>query len=93
MEHLRELKEKLAIVLIVLGVAGIAAYVYAQLTSVSTRARLMPPGMSRFLTGDIPPMYERDWTVWLVWAIIGAILLGFGVYRLRRFRKARKPAA
>ena len=77
---------KAAKALIGLGVIGLALYTYAQLTSISVVWCIN----SAF--GDSPgyatPIYVRDWTVGLVWAIIGIILLGFGVYRLFRCRKA-----
>jgi hypothetical protein len=94
MEELRELKEELPVILVVLGVAGIAAYAYAQLTPLCYKVVgwAINTGF-----GDIPsyasPVYERDWTVWLVWALIGAVLLGFGVHRLRRSGRAGNGAA
>jgi len=84
---------KATITLIGVGVIGLAVYACAQLTSLSSR--LVGWGIN-FRFGESPgyatPIYVRDWTVGLVGAIIGAVLLGIGAYRLFRYRKARNPA-
>jgi hypothetical protein len=81
---------KVAKALIALGVIGLAAYGYAQLTSLSSRLVGWEIGLVRpgHPGGGATPIYVRDWTVGLVGAIIGIILLGIGVYRLFRYRKA-----
>jgi putative exporter of polyketide antibiotics len=71
---------KAAITLITLGVIGLMAYAYDQLTTVT---------IVFHIPGDATLGQERDWTIGLVWGIAGAILLGIGVYRLSRSRKAQ----
>jgi hypothetical protein len=92
-EELRELKEELPVILIVLGVAGIAAYAYAQLTPLCYKIVGWGMNMGHGYPSYASPIYERDWTVWLVWAIIGAILVGIGVHRLRTSGRAGNGAA
>jgi len=80
---------KVAKALIALGVIGFAVYACAQLTSLSSK--LVGWGINLGTSespGYATPIYVRDWTVGLVGAIIGIILLGIGVYRLFRYRKA-----
>jgi hypothetical protein len=74
--------------LITFGVIYLGLYAYAQLTSISV---VVVRDIHIDLMGigeDAAPRYVKDWTVGLVWGIIGAILLGIGVYRLRRYRRA-----
>jgi hypothetical protein len=82
---------KAAMALIAMGVAGFAVYAYVQLTSLSSEFVGYAIGSSADpeFPGSATPIYVRDWTVGLAGAIIGIILLGIGVYRLRRYRKSR----
>jgi hypothetical protein len=81
--------------LITFGVIGLVLYAYAQLTSISlVVVRDIHPHYFLYdYGGYAPPHYVRDWTVGLVWAMIGAILVGIGVHRLRRSGKAGNGAA
>ena len=74
------------VVLILLGAIGLGQYAYFQAT---------PLGYNyEYYTYNIPGVpYDmigvnvvRDWTVGLVGLIIGSILLGIGLYRLRQHR-------
>jgi hypothetical protein len=90
---------KVAKALIVVGVIGIAVYVYAQLTWARSEFVWYTGNIVTVVPGYYSPpdvglsgpfhVYVRDWTVGLAGAIIGAVLLGIGVRNLRRFRKAQ----
>jgi hypothetical protein len=68
---------KVAITLLVLGLAGLAQYIYFQFTPLAYNYDLYESGSMIHVTAT------RDWTIGLVGAILGAILLGVGIYRLR----------
>lgn len=78
------------IALIVLGVVGLAQYAYFQLFSnlaFNYEYELVIENVGGI---DVPMVHvitTRDWIVGLGGVVIGAILLGIGLYRLRR-RKA-----
>jgi len=69
---------KLAIALIILGAVGLGQYVYGQLTPLAYEYGGTVPGV-----GEV---WVRNWMAGLVGAIIGAIFLGIGIYRLRKAR-------
>ena len=81
---------KVATTLVVLGVTGLALYAYAQLTSLSSKfvGWAISSSAGPDYPGGATPIYVRNWTVGLVWAAVGGVLLGIGVYRLLRYRKA-----
>ena len=63
--------------MLVLGVAGVGQYVYFQLTPLAYNYDLYESG------GMIHVTATRDWTVGLAGAVVGAALLGLGIYRYR----------
>ena len=67
-----------AIALMILGVAGIGQYIYFQFTPLAYNYDLSKSGNMIHVTAT------RDWTVGLIGAVIGAILLGIGIYRHRQ---------
>ena len=77
---------KAAIVLVVLGVIGVAQYVYFQFTPLAYTYEYYTyymPGVPHEMIGV---NVTRDWGLGLVGAIVGAVLLGLGIYRFRRCR-------
>jgi len=81
---------RVAKALIAVGVMALAVYACAQSTSLSSR--FVGYAIGSYAGPDSPggatPIYVRDWTVGLAGAIIGVMLLGIGVYRLFRYRRA-----
>jgi len=65
---------KLGILAIVLGVLGIGGYINFQLSGQSLILHLTENGM---------PYGVRDWSMGLVLAIIGLVLIALGVYRIK----------
>ena len=82
---------KAMVVLIVLGVIGLGQYAYFQLftkLAFNYEYELVIENVGGI---EIPMVYSimtRDWLVGLGGAVIGAILLGIGIYRLKH-HKAR----
>jgi hypothetical protein len=66
---------KVAIALLILGIAGLAQYIYFQFTPLAYNYTLHESG------NLIQVIATRDWTVGLIGAVVGAILLGVGIYR------------
>jgi len=65
------------IALLIIGVAGLAQYIYFQFTPLAYNYDLYESGNLIHVTAT------RDWTVGLAGALVGAILLGVGIYRYR----------
>jgi len=77
---------KAAIVLVVLGIIGMGQYVYFQFTALAYTYeyyKYHEPGVPGEMIGV---NVIRDWGVGLAGAIVGAVLLGLGIYRFRRCR-------
>ena len=71
---------KVAITFLVLGIAGIAQYIYFQFTPLAFNYDVYQSDNLIHVTAT------RDWTVGLVGAVAGIVLLGLGVYRYRKSR-------
>lgn len=77
---------KRVIILIVLGVIGLAQYAYFQLftkLAFNHEYELVIENVGGIEVPMVHVIVTRDWIVGLGGAIIGAILLGIGIYRLR----------
>lgn len=68
---------KVVITLLILGVAGVGQYVYFQLTPLAYNYSVYESG------GLVHVIATRNWTVGLMGAVIGMVLLGLGIYRYR----------
>jgi len=72
-----------AIILIVLGIVGLGQYGYFQ----SSPLAYVIDGVVRENVGGYPVVVEiishRDWTVGIVGAIVGLMLVGWGIYKIR----------
>jgi len=82
---------KAMVVLIVLGVAGLGQYAYFQLftkLAFNYEYELVIENVGGIEIPMVHSIMTRDWLVGLGGAIIGAILLGIGIYRLKH-RKVR----
>lgn len=80
------MRTKVAIVLVVLGITGIGQYVYFQFTPLAYTYEYYTyyiPGVPYEMIGV---NMIRNWGVGLAGAIVGIMLLGIGIYRLRRCR-------
>lgn len=76
----------MARVLVVLGVIGLGQYVYFQLTPLGYKYEYYTYNMPGIPYDMIGVNVTRDWTVGLVGLIIGVVLLGVGLYRLRQYK-------
>ena len=79
---------KAMVVLIVLGIIGLAQYAYFQFTPLAYKYETVIIGQAPDGGNILSVIVTRDWLAGLGGAIIGAILLGIGIYRLKH-RKAR----
>ena len=82
---------KATITLIVLGAIGLGQYAYFQLftkLAFNYEYELVIENVGGIEVPMVHSIMTRDWLVGLGGAIIGAILLGIGIYRLKH-RKAR----
>jgi hypothetical protein len=81
---------KLGITLIILGSLGVLQYIYFQCTPLA----LNYGGVVTEKIGGVDVVTEiiwtRDWSVGIVGALIGAVILFFGVYRLMKTKKAER---
>ena len=68
---------KVTIALLILGIAGLAQYIYFQFTPLAYNHTFYESGGLTYMTTT------RDWTLGLIGAVVGAILLGVGIYRYR----------
>jgi len=66
---------KVAIALLILGIAGIVQYIYFQFTPLAYNYTLYESD------NLVHVIATRNWTVGLAGAVVGAILLGLGIYR------------
>jgi len=81
---------KLGITLIILGCLGVAQYIYFQFTPLAFNYGGV---VTEKIAGhDVVTeiIWVRDWSVGIVGALIGAVILFFGVYRLMKTKKAEK---
>ena len=79
---------KRTIALIVLGIIGLGQYAYFQLTPLAYKYETIITGQAPGGGDILSVVVTRDWIAGLGGAVIGIILLGIGLYRLRH-RKAR----
>ena len=81
---------KLGITLIILGSLGVIQYIYFQLTPLALKYGGVVT--ERIAGHDVVTeiIWVRDWYVGIVGALIGVVILFFGIYRLMKTKKAEK---
>jgi Sec-independent protein secretion pathway component TatC len=77
---------KLGVILTILGILGIAQYVYFQFTPLALKySYVVTPDSAygQFGLNHITTIATRDWTLGIVGLVIGVVLLILGIVKLR----------